>query len=315
MILTRFSKKDFDEILENYNIGRYKSHKHIPIALEHTVYLLKTDKGKFILKIYEEVDLKSLKQEIEAREFLRKKGLPIPEIMKTKSKKNLLKYKNANLTIEQFVKGKGAIKFNKKMAISTAETMALMHKELQKKKIKWIREAYHFELHEEDTGKIQKIMNLEFREEENKFLEESKKINKKKLKRSIIHADFQDVNLLFKNNKIIAILDWADMHKSFLVYDIAVTMARSFIKATKIEKEKIKFFLKTYQKQIKLNSEEKKAIYYLMKHRLLGTILWCYVQAKKHKDQAKALNKWMKEVIKHYRTLDKFPLKDFLRLF
>ena len=52
-ILTKLQNKDFENILENYKIGKHKSHKHLPWALGNTVYLLKTTRGKFILKIFE----------------------------------------------------------------------------------------------------------------------------------------------------------------------------------------------------------------------------------------------------------------------
>ncbi|MHA1829186.1 MAG: hypothetical protein ACTSX6_11135 [Candidatus Heimdallarchaeaceae archaeon] len=58
MKITDLSKKDFENILENYNIGKYNSSKHIPWALENTVYILKTTKGKFVLKVFEESDIK-----------------------------------------------------------------------------------------------------------------------------------------------------------------------------------------------------------------------------------------------------------------
>jgi homoserine kinase type II len=313
MILTKLSKEDFEKILSNYNIGNYKKHKHIPEALENTVYLLKTTKGKFILKIYEDLkDILRLKKQIKIRKILQKK-LPVPKIIEGKNKISLFEYKNKNLTIEQFVKGKSTNRLNEKMVISSAKTLALMNKALLKLKFNGFTGESMFKPHE---WGVKRIDDFNFEGEENRLLKESKKINRRKLRKSIIHSDFHpDANLLFRKKKIVAILDWSDMQRTFLIYDVAIFTAHAFVKRNKIEKEKIKLFFKTYQKYLKLNDGEKKAIYYLMKRRILGALLWCYLQAKQHKDRKRKLNRWARYMIKCYKTLDKFPLEDFLKLF
>jgi len=186
-----------------------------------------------------------------------------------------------------------------------------MHKELMKIKMKNIPEEDHLKPHK--FG-VKNTFGFNFREAENKYLRETKIIHKSKLRKSIIHSDFQDVNLLFKNNKVVAILDWADVNKTALVYDIAIFICHSFVKKNRIEKEKIRTFLKIYQREIRLNDDEKRAIYFMMKRRLLGVLIWCYTMSKEHKDMAKTLKKWAAVCIKCYKTLEKFPLEDFLRL-
>ena len=40
MKLTRLYKKDFEKILRNYNIGKYKSDEHLPFAIGNTVHIV-----------------------------------------------------------------------------------------------------------------------------------------------------------------------------------------------------------------------------------------------------------------------------------
>ena len=51
---TKLRISEIKEILSNYNIGKYFSHKRIPKALENTVYFLGTTKGKYVLKVFEQ---------------------------------------------------------------------------------------------------------------------------------------------------------------------------------------------------------------------------------------------------------------------
>ena len=76
--------------------------------------------------------------------------------------------------------------------------------------------------------------------------------------------------------------------------------------------DQLRLFFKEYQKYVKLNEEEKKAIYYFIKYRYLAVVGWCTMQRKQHKDRSKELGKWIDEVINCYRTFDKISLEEFL---
>ena len=68
VVKTKFTKKDFDKVLTNYNIGKYKSHKHLDWVLGSQVYELVTTKGKYILKLLN--DIKSMKKQLELIDYL-----------------------------------------------------------------------------------------------------------------------------------------------------------------------------------------------------------------------------------------------------
>jgi len=59
-MLTKLSLKDFEDILTNYDIGKYKAHRFI-FTGGNTVHKLTTTKGNFILKIYEKTAIKYIK--------------------------------------------------------------------------------------------------------------------------------------------------------------------------------------------------------------------------------------------------------------
>ena len=99
MRLTDLKKTDFKEILSNYNIGKYKSSKHIEWALGNTVYILNTTKSKFILKVFEGSDPEFIKFQTKIIGFCSRKGLPVPKIIKTKSKHNLLLFRKHRIQV------------------------------------------------------------------------------------------------------------------------------------------------------------------------------------------------------------------------
>ncbi len=316
MKLTHLKKKDFEEILSNYNIGKYKKSKHIPFALGNTVYILETTKGKYVVKIFERAKLDYIKYQIKIMNFLSLKKIPVPGLIKTKNKKFLLIRKDKRILIQKFVEGKIPKKLSEKLIKDIADKMGLMNKHLLKLKL-------HSKDHKfnplEFKGRNTK--DFDFKEEENKLLKELRKLKRKKLKRSVVHGDCHSVNLLVKNDKLKAVIDWDDVHEGYLIYEISTFIVHSFFitplyyRSGKFNKNQLRLFLKQYQKHVKLNQEERKAIYYFIKQRLLGVIGWHSKQMKIHKDLAKNLKRNQLRQITQYQFLNKISLKEFLELF
>lgn len=91
--LVRLSHKEIEEILKDYNIGSYMSHKHIPWSFGNSVYRIQTSKGKFILKIHQDISPQKLKFVISLMEYTRKKQIPMAEIVKNRSRTLISKYR------------------------------------------------------------------------------------------------------------------------------------------------------------------------------------------------------------------------------
>ena len=52
-IYTKLSEKNLEEFLLKYNLGKLLNYKGIQEGIENTNYFIQTDKGKFILTVYE----------------------------------------------------------------------------------------------------------------------------------------------------------------------------------------------------------------------------------------------------------------------
>jgi len=312
-ILTRLTKKDFEKILKNYSIGRYRSHKHLPWALMNTVYGLKTTKGKFILKIFEKANSEFIKNQIQIIDFLYKKKIPVARISKLENGKELLIYNKKKIIIQKFIKGKAKKNYNVSTLKNVAKKFGKMSKNLLKLKIldrsEW-EKNHQFDL----IKKFSKNKTFDLKNEAKLLLKELNKLDKKKLRKSFIHGDFHGVNLLIQNNKLKAIIDFDDAHKDYLAYEIAVFIIDPLIREKSFDKKLARIFFKEYQNQLKIKKEEKKAIYLFIKHRLLGIIINCQKQIEIHPDKKKHL---LKDIIRFslkYKIFNKISLEEFLKL-
>lgn len=314
MKLTKLSKKQFEEILDKYSIGKYKKFKHMKWALGNTVYILETTKGKFVLKILEMANLNYLKYQIKLINFLRERKIPVQKIIKTNNNNFFLKYNGKRILLLKFIEGKTPKALSDKLVKDIANKMGLMHKHFLKLKLHgehiWKKDHAFKKL----DKNLKKVNEFNFNEEENNLLKDMRKIDRKKLRKSVVHGDCHSVNLLIKDDKLKSIIDWDDAHEDYLIYDLSTFIMHSFVRKTKVNKKQIKIFLIEYQTKIKLNEEEKKALYFFIKQRFLAVIEWVSDQMENHKDLAKDLQKDRKDDIKQYKVFNKISLDEFLEL-
>ena len=312
-ILTKLSKKDFENILNNYNIGNHISHKNI-FTGTNTVYAIKTTKGKFLVKIYENASLDFIKDQIRLMEFLKKTKVSTPKIVNTKKKKGLLVYNKKRLAIQEFAKGKEIENVKEKLAKNLGKEFGILSKTLLKYKNSgkddW-GEDHEFKL---IKWKLDNVNNFDVKKESKVLCNQLKTLNKKKLRKSVVHGDLCEGNFLVNKNQLTAIIDWDDFHRDYLISEVAVPIGHLLVNKKTVKRKEIKLFLTEYQKQIKLNSEEKKALYYFTKQRLLAASSWCVNQVGKHKGKKSTFLRWAGILINKYKTFSKISLEDFLEL-
>lgn len=314
MKLTNLSKKDFEKILENYNIGKYKSNKHVWVALQNTVYVLFTTKGKFILKVFETSDPGFINYQVNIINYLEKKKIPVAKIMKTKKKENLVIYKKKRILIQEFVEGKELQKLNDNLVVEMGKILGKMTKELMKVRLTgkyvWVKD-HEFKKIEYGSRKIK---NFNFNKAEKEYLKEAMTLKRKKLRRGVIHGDACEANLLVRNNKLKAIIDWDDAHEDYIVLEVAVFFPHLLVSSKGIREKEVKVFMKEYQKILKLNKEEEKALFYFIKYRYLGAIAWCAKQQKIHKEKNKEIGRWVSSLVDKYKAFNKLSLENFLEM-
>ena len=306
-IRTKLAPKDFEKILYNYNIGTYKKHKHIPQAYDNTVYVLWTSKGKYVIKISECHSIESVKFQLKVVTLLTEKKFSIPPIIKTIDDKNHILYNKKWLFVQKFFDGKYVYSFSNKEVFNFGKLIAKLTILLSRfKNIDFLGGTY---VGDWGYHKLKK----NFREDCHKILSQIDKLDHSKLKKNLIHADLGGVNMLRNKQSKIVFIDWADLHKDYRVFELAVPIAQILTKEKLIRKNQIKLLLKGYQTFIKLNNEEIKALYFIILYRLLGAMNWCISQCKRHPDEKTRLMSSYSYFAARYKQFKNWPLEDFMK--
>ncbi|MDD4353880.1 MAG: phosphotransferase [Candidatus Nanoarchaeia archaeon] len=306
---TPINSEEFIDILKNYDIGAFISCKYNPAAVENTVYLLKTSKGKYTFKIFESSSDFDIEYEVKFMEYLRKKGVPTQQVISDKKGKLFSKFKKKNYVILKYVEGSHPNKLTPGLIKEYAENISNFHKislNYKVSKDKFWRKNKKLD-HEFGIEKStpEELFGFPLLKEYKEVIKEmEKEVDRSKLRTCVIHGDIGTSNTLVKNKKFAAFIDWTDCHKDYLVQDLAIFVP--------INKFFFKHFFSNYG--IKLNFEEKKAFYYFKKIRKLSDIGFIENFKRKNPDLEKRFNQVIKDIINSYNDSKKLSLKDYLSI-
>ncbi|MDA9769048.1 homoserine kinase [Candidatus Pelagibacter sp.] len=279
-VYTKINTQDLVSLSNEYKIGKINKSEGIKKGIENTNYLLKTNKKKFILTIFEKrVQKKDLPFFMHLMEKLNKKKINCPKPLKNSKGKHLSVIKNKPASIVTFLNGTDKTDLNYKNCFDVGKNIAKFHKVTTKMK-----------LHRENSMSIKKLGSLlkSIKFKSNKItsklkptlsicLKDIKSQWPKKLPVGIIHGDLFIDNIFFNKNKFSGFIDFYFSSNDYLMYEIAICINalcfdnknNSFI----INHKKVKNLIDGYETIRRFTNKEKDALNILCRGAALRYLL------------------------------------------
>ncbi len=311
-------------ISKDYNLGELDSFELISEGLVNYNYSVKTSKGEFIFRFLgRKVDsykLKKIELEFKVLNFLKRKNFTyeVPAPIKNIKGEYLSQYGSNSLWVYKKIKGErihhpNTIEQIKEMA----RAIAIYHKKLKDFpspstmprifSLNWLNEKYTEMQKVRSKRKVDLLMkkNLPF------FKKLMIILANKDLKKDVlpIHGDIHGANVLFVNEKMVAIIDFDNLQFAPKMQDVSYTIRQSCFSSGKPDGEKIAIFLKEYKKINNLSNEEIKAIPFLMLRDNCIVFWWFYSEMKKNLNKQCDLIKWTAEAARNTVKYFKIELK------
>ena len=271
-VYTKISDKDIILINKKFKLGKKIKFQGIKKGIENTNYLLKTEKGKFILTIFEKrVNNSDLPFFMKLMDLLSLRKIICPKPLKDNYGKYLFKIKNKRACIVSFLSGKDKNNLTYKNCFEVGKNIAKMHKATKNFKIKRSNSMGINKLHpllNSINFKKSKLI-LSYKEFLFKNLKEIKKNWPKKLPSGIIHADLFVDNIFFKNNKFSGFIDFYFSANDYYAYELAICINALCFDKNKskfiLNKQKVNNLIKGYEKIRKISINEKNKLNILCK--------------------------------------------------
>ena len=210
-VYTKLDKGEIENILSNYKLGKLKRFEGIKEGIENTNYSIETEKGKYILTIYEkrvkETDLPFFSNLMFE---LSKNGFMCPKPITNKHNNYISDINNKKFMIVSFLDGKSKSNLSPSECKIVGSQIAKLHK---------ITKNFKFERKNDLSVRSWRGIFSQVKDQCNKIHPELPKLIEanlitiekewpKNLPSGIIHADLFNDNIFFYNNKFSGIIDF-----------------------------------------------------------------------------------------------------------
>ena len=224
-VYTKFSKKNIEEILLNYSIGKLDSYEGIEEGIENTNYFLLVDNKKYILTVYEKrVKSEDLPFFSRLMIGLNEASFKCPAPIINNQKKAITDYNNKKMMIVSFLEGKTKKALTPQNCKFVGVEVANIH-EITKK----------FDIKRQNDLSINSWRNL-FNSVKDKCskihpdlpklieanLQDVEKNWPNNLPSGIIHADLFADNIFFQKEKFNGFIDFYFSCNDYYAFEIAI---------------------------------------------------------------------------------------------
>ena len=266
-VYTKLEKEQIDNILLNYKLGKLKKFEGIEEGIENTNYSIETEKGKYILTIYErrveETDLPFFSNLMVE---LSKKNFNCPKPIPNKNNNYISDLNSKKFMITSFLDGKSKNNLSPFECKIVGQQIAKLHQ---------ITKNFKFNRKNDLSIKSWRNIFSQVKDKCNKIHPELPKLIEanlisiekqwpKNLPSGIIHADLFSDNIFFKNNKFSGFIDFYFSCNDFYAFEIAICFNALCFDGMKqnlsFNVTKAKKLMEGYNEVRKISKDEKIAI-------------------------------------------------------
>jgi homoserine kinase type II len=274
----KMDKREIKTLLENWDIGKLITCRQAEKGVVNINWIVKTSQGKYVLrKVTHFTKIEDLKFELNYLTYLKENKFPyrIPAPIKTKNKEDFLKFKGSYFWLYEYIEGRDTKRFGYSELRECAKMMATYHKIVatsgldnkkgsevfNRKSVLKELEMFRAQIQEKDKqGRKDRI----FLKESSILVPLMKNLDDheySKLQRYPLHRDINPENTLWKNKKLVGLVDFENVStmNDTVIKDISIMLqysCRDRKQKYKLDLKLAKFFLKEYKKHGQLTDKE-----------------------------------------------------------
>ena len=279
-VYTKVSEQELREFLSSYGIGTLVSFEGIEAGVSNTNYFITTDKGRYILTLFEprRVKLEDIPFFIDYAICLNDGGVPCPDTLRRKDGEALAMLKDRPAAIFSLLEGEGgSLKMlNEGFCEKAGATLAQMHLAVHA----FTKTApNHFgpRRWQDWLTQIGPAANdiapglFKFVADEYDFVASHWP---KDLPSGAIHADYFPDNVFFKDGDVSGVIDFHFVCTDFFAYDLAIALnAWSFDERNVYHADRFDALMRGYQSMRPLSAEEMRSLPVLLRGAALRFLL------------------------------------------
>jgi homoserine kinase type II len=227
-VYTHLSKKEAAEIGADYGLPKLLAVRPVREGSVNTHYLLETAKGKFLVKIDEVKSEIEVKRELDLLLFLRKHGFPCPAPLADRRGRHCRDWDGKLLSVYRNIEGRliAAEDLSSGQLENIGRVLADLHL-ISKAYKKGVENRFGFERVADVYGDVRSRLPSYLKKIVRTLDEEIEYLQsylENKLPKGIIHGDLFSDNILFRGEKVVAVLDFEAAGRGKFIFDLATAV-------------------------------------------------------------------------------------------
>jgi Ser/Thr protein kinase RdoA (MazF antagonist) len=272
-------KREIESLLEKWDIGELVSCKQARKGVVNINWILRTKWGKYVLrKVTQFTSIADLRFGLSYLSYLKTHGFPysIPFAIRTRDGRSFLTFKGSRFWVYEFIDGRDIKRFGYHELRECAKMMATYHKIIERSGLnngKGKGDAFNRRSVLNDLKRFRKqiLRSDKQRREDQIFLKESTILTPlirnlddreySKLPRYPLHRDINPENILWKDRKLVGLIDFENVGamNDTVVKDVSIMLqyaCRDMKQKHRLDTRKASFFVREYKKHRQLSDPE-----------------------------------------------------------
>ncbi len=222
-VYTAIEPGELADFLRAYDVGGLVAYEGIPDGIENTNYFVDTERGRYVLTLFEWLPERDLPYFLELMAFLAEHGIPCAHPVADRAGRYLRRLKGKPAALVQRLEGRSVRAPGAGHCRAIGEALARMHvagrgfprERANDRGPRWWRET---------AARLRPHLAAEDRELLEAELAFQARHRHDALPRGVVHADLFRDNALFVGERLTGIIDFYYACNDVLLYDVAVTV-------------------------------------------------------------------------------------------
>jgi len=271
-VYTELTHANIANLLTHYNLGELKSFEGIAAGIENSNFFIDTQQGRFVLTVFERMDIDELPYFMHLMRHLAARGLSCPDVMPRHDGSLLFGLdvdgESKHGCIVSCLSGKTLDVLNDKQLFESGKNMAQMH--LAGVDFPEVRDNPTGVDWLEDTARqVMDGVAEKYGDEAAKMLQSELVFQRaqawESLPKGLIHGDLFVDNILFNGDEVSGIIDFYYAHTAPWVMDIAIALNAQAVVLSHDDVIRMQTFLAGYESLRLLEAQEKEALSALLR--------------------------------------------------
>jgi len=255
-VYTPVDHSDLVRLSQLYDLGVVQRLEGIEAGVQNTNYFLYSQKGDFVLTIFETIDHRQVEQTMRFMHFLSLHGIPSSDPLGSCHGNYVETLREKPVAIVRRVSGHSIKSADEEQLQSLAATLAKWHLLVQQYDERWDT-RFDTAWRRDTAGKVWPYLDKSQQDMLRRAMQGADSIDVSELAHGVIHADLFRDNALFVGKSLSGIIDLYDIYYGPLIYDIAVLINDWCRGRDELpDLERVRFFIHCYQKYRLLSAAE-----------------------------------------------------------